>query len=320
MIDRKILGKLEIDSRTPLSRIGKSIRKSQQMVNYTVNSLIEKRILNGFYTILDYSKLGLLNFRVFFKLNYHNQKNFQELINYVKSDQHTSWVISCGGRYDLVCTFLTLNPSQFNKTLKGIIAKFPDQIQSYDVLTTIVIRWFGKKHMFKDQLKEIIYGGDREKESVDKNDLRILDELSQDARKSTVRIAEKLAITPKTVIERMKRLQKREIILGFKPLMNLRRFGTEVTTLLIRYHNFSISMENRLVNYLKVHPNVFCIVKTLGEWDIEINVETADPMEFRKVEMEIRQKFSQLIQHIESVPIYRTHKLNYFPGFLMENI
>ena len=41
-------------------------------------------------------------------------------------------------------------------------------------------------------------------------------------------------------------------------------------------------------------------------------------MDFRKVEMEIRQRFAALIQEIESVPVYRTYKINYFPRFLIE--
>jgi len=316
-VERSVLSKLEIDARQPLSRIGKRIRRSQQQVSYTVNSLIEKEIIQNFDTLNDYSKLNIINFRVFFKLSYINKEKFDGLIKYIASDPHISSLVNCGGRYDIICTFFALNPSQFNKTLKELVAKFPRQLQNYTVLTTIVIRLFGRKYIFGSLPEEIILGGDRQPEIIDEIDMKILNELSKDGRTSSVKIADMLSITPKTVVQRIKKLCNRKVILGFKPLLNPRKIGYVSNLLLIRYHNLAPEMENELINYLKVHPNVVSVVKTLGEWDIEIKIETADIMEFRKVEMGIRQKFSLLIQQIESIPLYRTYKNGYFPKFLI---
>ena len=313
-----IINKLELDSRTPFSKFKGKIRKSQQAISYTVNTLLKKRIIQKFYTLIDYSKLDVINFRVYFKLSYFNEKKFDELIDYMSLDPHISWISMCGGRYDLICSFLALNPSQFNKTLKSLIAKFPTQIQNYNVLTTIVIRWFGRKYLSKEMPDQIIFGGDRAPEEIDEIDIKILNELSEDARKSSVKIGKNLSITPKTIIQRIKRLYNAKIIRGFKPLLNIRKMGYISNLLLIRYHNVSPELENKLISYLKAQPNVVSIVKTLGEWDIEVKIETKDPMEFRKIEMQIRQKFTSLIQQIESVPLYKTYKKNYFPKFLIE--
>jgi len=319
-IEKLILSRLELDSRIPFSRFKGKIRKSQQRISYTVNSLVEKSIIQKFYTIIDYSKLDVLSFRVYFRVSYISEEKYKELINYLVSEPHTSWIATCGGRYDLICTFFTSNPSQFNKTLKSIIEKFPEQLQNYLVLTTIVIRRFGRKYLFRDYLPhEIIFGGDKEPEEIDEIDMRILSELSEDARKSSVKISEMLSLTPKTIIERIKKLQNREIILGFKPLLNPRKIGYNSTLLLIKYHNISSKLENKLINFLKIHTNVIGVVKTIGEWDIEIEIETKDSVELRKVEMEIRQRFVSLIQHIESIPLYKSYKKNFFPKFLIEN-
>ena len=105
--------------------------------------------------------------------------------------------------------------------------------------------------------------------------------------------------------------------MGFKPLVDVRKIEYTATLLLIRYHNVSLAMENKLIAYLKAHLNVVSVVKTLGQWDIEVEVHTSNTLEFRKVEMDIRQKFSLLIQQIESVPLHKTYKKNYFPKFLV---
>ncbi|MBW2999710.1 AsnC family transcriptional regulator, partial [Candidatus Woesearchaeota archaeon] len=293
-LERLILSRLDFNSRAPFSRFGGKIKTSQQQISYTVNSLKHKGIIQNFYTLIDYSKLDILNFRVYFKVSYISEQKLGELIDYLVSEQHTSWVAACGGKYDLVCTFLALNPSQFNKTLREIMEKFPEQIKNYTVLTTVVNRIFGRKYLSKDSpiVPEIILGGDREPEEIDSVDMNILNELSEDARKNSVLISNKLSLASKTVINRIKKLQKRKIIRGFKPLLNLQRAGYNSNLLMIKYHNISSELEDELINYLKMHASVISVVKTLGEWDIEIEIEAEEEKEIRKVEVEIRQKFA----------------------------
>ena len=60
------------------------------------------------------------------------------------------------------------------------------------------------------------------------------------------------------------------------------------------------------------------IVKTLGEWDLEIEVEVNDDQVFRNIEMEIREKYAKCIQNISSIPLYEPIKLNFFPKFLVQ--
>jgi len=281
--------------------------------------MIDKKIIQNFYTIIDYSKLNVLNFRVYFKVSYINDTKFKSLLDHLKKDPHTSWVTTCGGRYDLIATFFATNPSQFNKALREIMEKFPEQLQNYSVLTTIVNREFGRKYLFRDSsvLKQVIVGGDREPEPIDNTDMQILHMLAEDARRNSVSISTKINLTPKAIIGRIKQLYKRKIIRSFKPLIDLEKIGYTSNLLLIRYHNVSVKLENELIEYLKFHPNVTSIVKTLGEWDIEIKIDTKDTTEFRKVEREIRQKFSLLIQQIESINLETTQKHNYFPKFLI---
>ncbi|MBN2330601.1 MAG: Lrp/AsnC family transcriptional regulator [Candidatus Aenigmarchaeota archaeon] len=317
-VENRVLSGLELDARVPFSKLGRRIRKSQQQVSYTANALIGKGVINGFYAIVDYSKLNVLDFRVYFKLSYISKDKYEELMNYLVSDPFTSWVAACGGSYDLICTFFARNPSQFNKNLRRVMASFPRQLENYTVLTTIVNRKFGMKYLMSRPKPEMIFGGDREPEEVDITDLSILDELSMDGRKSSVEIGEKLSLTPKTVIDRMKKLTERKILLGFDQLVDPRRMGYIPALLIIKYHNITPELDPEMTLYLRNHPNITWIAKTIGEWDIEVSIHARDEMELRNIEMDIRQRFANLIQKTESIPIYRNYKKNYFPRFLLE--
>lgn len=319
--EQSILRQLEIDSRVAFSKIGKKTRMSQQRISYAVDSLIKKGVIENFFTLIDYSRLNVINFRVYFKVNYTTQEEFEKLISYLKQESSTSWIATCSGKYDLICTFFAPNPSSFNKTLKGIMRQFPNQLQNHTVLTTIVTRNFGRKYLFPSSNipSEIIVGGDREPEELDDTDLQILNLMAENARISSVEIGNKLKLTAKTVITRIKGLLKKEVIRGFRPAINIRKTGNMVFLLMIRSHNVVPEVEDKLTNYLKIHPNVVAVVKTLGEWDLEIQIEVKSWYVYRKIVIEIRQKFKSLIQEIESIPIYKAyHKINYFPRFLLE--
>ncbi len=317
-----VLRELEINSRIAFSKIGKKTRMSQQRVSYIVNSLKKRGIIKGFYTGIDYSKLNLIGFRVYFRINYMSEKRFDKLLEFFESHPNTYWVKTCSGRYDLICTFLASNVSLFNKILRSIMEEFPKQLQNYTILTTIVIRLFGKKYLFKDMSKtpQMMIGGDKEPEKLNNIDIKLLKKLSEDARTSSVKLSQELELTPKTIINRIKELKKRNIIKGFRMLVDPREINRTAIILLIKYHNVSTKLENNLVNYLKMHPYVTSLVKTLGEWDIEIMIETEDMIQFKKVEREIRSKFGLLIQNIESLQLEKTYKMTYFPKFLLDNI
>ncbi len=318
--EKSILRQLESDSRMSFSKIAKKTRKSQQRVSYNVNSLIKKGVIKNFYTLIDYSKLGVISFRVYFKISYVSQARFREFVDFLRLQADTAWISSCGGDYDIICTFFASNPSQFNKKLRKVMAEFPKLIKDYTILTTIVIRNFEREYLLSGANipKEVIIGGDRKPEIIDDTDMHILNLICDNARINSVELANKLSLTPRTVIKRIKDLRERKIIIGFRPLLNLQKIGYISTLLLIRYHNMTVELERKLVNYLKIHLNIVGVVKTLGEWDLEIEIEVKSRHIFRKIEIEIREKFTSLIHEIRSVPLYGVFKKIFFPKFLVE--
>jgi DNA-binding Lrp family transcriptional regulator len=318
--ERLVLDALEMNARLPLTRVGTGIRKSQQIVSYTLNSLVERGVIHNFFTLVDYANLGVLNFRVYFRVNYTSKEKFDELIDYLKNDPHSAWIVTCSGRYDLICSFFAKNPSDFNKTLRSVVEKFPRQLQNYSVLTTIVVRKFGRKYLLrgKREIPETILGGDVNVMEVDEMNLRILDILSEQARTSVLGIARELSVTARTVIERIRKMERDGIIKGYRFLLDTRKTGHVPGLLMIRYHNITSDSEDGLLRYLKAHPNVRSVARTLGEWDLEISTEARDPVERRSIEMEIRQKFTKLIQNSESIPLFSTHKKIFFPKFLVK--
>lgn len=318
-IEEFVLQRLESNARSPFKSLDVRIKKKQQLISYTLNTLIKKDIIKSFYTLIDYSRFDSLNFRVYFKVNYITLEKYEKLIEFLAKSNYTSKVLSCTGKYDLICVFFAQNPSQFNKILHSIITKFPNQLQNYMILTTVVSHEFGKKYISNknDLAKDIIIGGDRKPELFERKDLEILSLISDNSRMNSVEISSKVGLSPRTVINHIRDLEKRGIIKGYRSILDIRNIGFSSNLLLIKYHNISISTENELTAFLRQHRNVVNIVKVFGNWDLEIIIDTKNPLDYRKIEIEIRQKFTDLIKDTEYVQIHEVHKINYFPEYLL---
>ncbi|MCF7860730.1 Lrp/AsnC family transcriptional regulator [Candidatus Woesearchaeota archaeon] len=311
LFQEQIVGFLSINSRKNLSSIRKKYNQSQQYINRTANKLITDGVIKDFYTLVDYSRFDLLNFRLYIRLNYQDEQTYLEFVEYLKQMPESSYIASIGGTFDIICTFLCPNASYFNKTLLGLLSNFSRLIMDYTVLTTIVLRSFAWKKITKDP-HEIILGGDREPIVLSEMDKRIVSIFSKHPRKSCLEISREIGVSAKTVILRLKNLHRQEIILGFRPVLNIP--NTRMNLMMVKYHNATAGKLNNFTKYLVSHPNVQYIVKTIGEWNIEIQFLTDTGQEYKTLEREIRMKFIEIIQEVNSIPVYETYKMSYYPG------
>ena len=74
-----------------------------------------------------------------------------------------------------------------------------------------------------------------------------------------------------------------------------------------------LKREKELYNYLKTIPNITFLVKHIGRWRIGMEIETKDEQEFQEIFVDIRGKFSDIINDFESFPLFKDHAINYFP-------
>lgn len=317
--DLRLLFELSENSRKPHSRIGKKIRISQQMVSYKLKHYLEEGVITSFYPLIDYSRFGYLSFKVSFKINYISRQRFLDLISTLSKEGDIVEITERGGKYDVILDFAARNPSSFNKTIKKIMLTNP-QLKNHSILTTVVRHYFPRKYLIGEEknTRGIIIGGDREPLVIDTIDRKVLFALQQNAVASSIEIAKNSGVNPKTVISRIKKLQKREIIKGFRPLLHLQNIGYKVNKILLTYHNLSPEREELLKNFCTRNPHITEFTKLFGEWDAEITVETKTMEEFRNVYILLREKFQDIIQDSEDFPVFKIHKKHFLPQEFFE--
>jgi Lrp/AsnC family leucine-responsive transcriptional regulator len=319
--DLKLLQELEDNSRMTLSQIAKKLKTSQQVISYRLQSLQKRNIVGRFYTLINFTKLGYTNYRTLVHLTNITEQNFKEIISYLMDHPNVLWLVECGGKWDLIVNFLAKNIVQYNNMLKEFKNKFPRHIQNYDVLTTVEVIYFGRDYFTKkihDSKQSPYFGREFKLAKVDKTDLEILDLISENARINCVEIAEKIGVSPNTIILRIKEMKKQGIIQAFKPLLHLENTPYSSYKALIKFQNITEQKENEIIDYLKINVNVVGIIKQVGIWDFEIEFEVDSKQAMLDLTRKFRDKFKAVIKEFEVIPLYHEYKYNFFPRDLLK--
>lgn len=100
------------------------------------------------------------------------------------------------------------------------------------------------------------------KEKLDKLDLKIINALSQDSRKTTTQIAKEAGSTRPTIIARMKKLQEKQIV-DYKTKINLKKLGLKFASL-----HFKIEKPQevkQIIAKIKLCPRILQLIQIAGK-------------------------------------------------------
>ena len=92
------------------------------------------------------------------------------------------------------------------------------------------------------------YAGEKELSVIDDLDHRILSALSENSRVSFLELSKNLGVSPDTVVNRVKKLEKEKIILGYGVLLNLEKIGYFNNIIVVKLHYFNQKRLNDFFN------------------------------------------------------------------------
>jgi Lrp/AsnC family transcriptional regulator for asnA, asnC and gidA len=102
---------------------------------------------------------------------------------------------------------------------------------------------------------------------MDKIDLQIIKELSQNARKSFRKIAKKIGVSTQTLIRRYNEMREKGIIEFCSITIDLDKIGYKGTAYLLIHHSSQSTLDGT-IKELKNIPNVVIASKALGDFEV----------------------------------------------------
>lgn len=311
--DKKILSLLDEDARLSNSQIAKKVGLSKPAVEYRLKRFEKNNLIFQYYTIIDFTKLGYSQYKIYFKFQDTTLEDEQKIINYWNKSNNSVWVAQIRGRWDLAVSVIATSNFEFGKVLSEFMNKFSKFILEKDVLLTEYSPIYSREYLTETKPSEFVYGVPSKIYELDDTDKKILKELSKNARINIVNLAEKTKLSRDIINYRLKKLTKEKIIVQYRCYLNLQNLGVNHYKIIFRTKNLNEPFEKEIKYYVTQHKKATQFLKLIGSWDLEIEFETENEDELYKILTEIRKRFSNVIRDFDILRITETYKYNYFP-------
>ncbi len=311
--DKKILTLLDENARLSNTQIAKKVRLSKPAVEYRIQRFHKNNIIFSYYTVIDFTKLGYSQYKIYFKFQNVRLEDEQGIVEYWNKDSNSVWSAQIRGRWDMAVSILARSNFEFGKVLGKFMNKFSKFILEKDVLLTEYSPIYAREYLTETKQSEFLYGVPSEIYELDEADKKILKELSTDARINIVDLAEKTELTRDVINYRIKKLRKEGIIFQYRCYLNLENIGMRHYKIIFRTKNLDGRTEKEIKSYVREHKKATQFLKLIGSWDMEIEIETEDEDELYKILKEIRKRFSKIIRDYDIIRIIKTNKYEYFP-------
>ena len=313
LYDKKLLYELDKNSAINLPELSKKLKRSKQFILYRMKKLEEEGIITGYHAIIDMSKLGYFTFRVYFKFQQMTEDEGKKFVEHVREKLTQVWTItSMHGKWDYALFLGVKKISEFHIIWNDIMLIYKKNIKNYNVAVYAPIYNFNRKFFLDITTESIqrVYGAG-EKEEIDEIDFKIIEEYANNVRQSSLEMAKKLKISPDTVRNRIKNLEKKEIIVGYKLGLNLEKL--DYVSYRVDLQLTSTERNKELFEYCKQHKNIYQINKSIGGADFEIEVIVKNLNHLIDLIDELKTKFKNVINDVDYFGFSTFHILKYIP-------
>jgi Lrp/AsnC family leucine-responsive transcriptional regulator len=314
--DRKLLYELDLNSRRTLKELGKKVGLTKNSVMYRIENLKKQGTIKNFHTILNVGKLGYISFRLYLELQGVTKEKEKEIIEYLVSQKIITWIVSVEGEYDLALLLLVKEVKELTIFWNKLLEKYLNYMGKRSLAVMNSSHYFSRAYLLglKQNDYEAEFISEPEKEVlVDEIDLRILEFLAPNADASIIELSQKTKLNPKTIISRIKKMEKNKIILGYKAVLDLASLGYQYYKIHFKLHNLKKEHMSELKSFIFINPNIIYRNEVLGGDDLDIEVQVKSDTELRELIELIKKDFGEIIYDYAVLNYYKEHKFLLMP-------
>lgn len=312
--DRKILHELDMNSRKPSSIIAKKVGLTAEGVNYRIKRLEKEGIITGYQTVINLSKLGMVQFKIVLSFHHFAEKGLLKVIGDLKKKDYTKHIGTAFGNWDLIVSMETDNYFKIDEIKNEVLSMFGRSVRDKAISILVETNVFGRDYFLENRVKgdsRVIMDG-TEKIVLDELDMKILKKISVNSRESLVDLAEDLNSTVRIVDYRIKQMEKKEVISGYRISVGYSELGVRFYKCFLYLGNPDLKRVKELENYFRGQKNIIHDVKVLGNWDYEPEFEVFSEEEFEKILFDMKDEFNDIISRVDVVTIRKEFKFVYF--------
>ncbi|MBW2973190.1 Lrp/AsnC family transcriptional regulator [Candidatus Woesearchaeota archaeon] len=317
--NKKILGILKHNSRTPYSKIAKELKINRTIIAYRIEQLIKKGVIRSFEPKIDYEKIGYFKYLCYIGFYDFDKKTKEKIIHFLKTHPFSAWLGECIGKYQIRLRVLAKDKSHFYRILSEIEQEFGSNLREIKTL-----------HMVEPikQDNEIVFRGGKKlivkkpkPIELDDKDYLILQGLTKNCRETLLNLSKKTGLSIEGLRNRIKSLEKNGIILGYT--CNINTHSIEDVGLwgniLVKFKNPE-RIAGKLREFTSQRKQLGRSFLLFGDWNAEFTFFTKDMQTLHDLLNEFLTEFSKDIHQYDIIFYLEGHKYPPVPeGVLVVN-
>jgi DNA-binding Lrp family transcriptional regulator len=288
--ERKVLTLLEEDCRMPSSKIAKTLRLSPLGVIKIIERMKKEGIITKFNSKVNYSKVGYEVYPVHIKL----KRMDDEIINKIKQKLSTqfTWHSFCEGEYDLMLSFKVLTKKD-KYAMDKILNELSPYIAEKEICIVLEAFEIGKTFDIDKKSKMFTtFSENADRIELEAEEMQMIELIKSNSRKNIVELAKELNTTARVAGLRLRSLERKEVISGYKTKINTSLLGHQPCIALISLDKYDEKEMKKLLTYCQMKDGINYVVREIGKYDLELNIHAKTLAHFYEIIDDIRQTFA----------------------------
>jgi len=314
--DRKIIQELERNSRQSNSSIAQKLKISKQAVAYRINRMLRQGVIKNFLTCVNTQKLGYSCYNLYVQLGWISQEQEKQLEAFFEKEPNITWAATGVGSWNLVTTVMAKTAEEFHQTSIRIFQQC-ENISSHANFIATEAYTLPNQYLYHDipqKLEKTTIISQKDQPAIlDKHDLRILQELSENARITNTELSQKLKLKTGKTSYKIRKMEEQGVIQAYKPMLNVQNIGRNTHIIMLKLNYKTQEQEKQLLNHIRSMPCTKYVEKGIGRWDLAVAIQQKDMEHFNQIINELREKFKTTINTFETMLILKEYKCHFIP-------
>ncbi len=296
--DKIILSMLEYNSRISERKIAEACHLSRDTIRYRIKRLEKEGVIQGYSTIIDYKQLGYESFKLYMRINGTSSQK-KELYEFFLSLPNTFAIFESFGNWDMAVALFAKSPLEYNSLENKMLDKFGDIILERKFCSMLDAKVFEKSILLEDFKNIKIHNIWEDLDNFELDDInkKLIKLLHKNSREKYIFLAEEVGLSIDSVKKRLIKLEK--VIFLKTTKINYAAMGYKKYKMLVYPEKFSDAIEQDMVEFLAGKKNTINIIRTLGEWKLEVEFLTKNFDEIDAIYSELNEKFKPYISKVD---------------------
>ncbi len=307
--DIKLLAGLLLNSRASIKSLAKKAGVSREVALYRIKNL-NKQIIRDYYTIIDLNALGYRRYGCFMQFKGITSHKEEGLISDIANHPFVNYLGPILGKWNVVFDIHAKDEIHLKSILDEMITKAGAHIDSYLInspgtdYSYFPMKYAGEKQIYKKKSCNKVV--------IDDTDKKILHLLSKNSRADYVELSKTTKLSPNAIKYRIKNMEKINLIQEYTVSIDYTKLGLQFFNVQLKLTNLN---DKKLIAYIINHPNIIYYYKYIGQenWDMDIGIISKDSEEFRKIIIDIKKEFGEILKIHEIYMISHMIKDNIAP-------